>query len=78
MACGQKKILLDCSGLVTLDSQGLTALVESHLFLQGHGGQLKLVNLSPLLREVLELTGLLAVIPCFHDEETGLRSFSSP
>ena len=56
-------IVLDLSEVDMLDASGLGVLVSLHNWTSARGIQLKLVNPSKLLREMLELTGLTSV---FH------------
>jgi anti-anti-sigma factor len=56
-------IVLDLSEVEMLDASGLGVLVSLHNWTSARGIQLKLVNPSKLLREMLELTGLASV---FH------------
>jgi len=54
-------IVLDLSDVETLDAGGLTALVSLHHWTRNHGIQLKLVNPSAFVREMLERTHLNCV-----------------
>ena len=56
-------IVLDLSEVEMLDASGLGVLVSLHNWTSARGIQLKLVNPSLLVREMLELTGLTSV---FH------------
>ena len=55
-------IVLDLSDLETLDGGGLGALVFLHRWTVENGIQLKLVNPSRFVREVLEATRLIDVL----------------
>jgi len=67
-------LLLDCSRVTAIDSQGLGALVRTWVSCKRRGGKLELVH-SVRLREVLKITGLQKVIECFDDVGSALRSF---
>ncbi len=54
-------IVLDLSDVETLDGSGLGMLVFVHRWTGDNGVQLKLVNPSPLVREMLERTRLTCV-----------------
>ena len=56
-------IVLDLSEVEMIDASGLGVLVSVQNWTSANGIQLKLVNPSKLLREMLELTGLTSV---FH------------
>ena len=55
-------IVLDLSDLETLDGGGLGALVFLHRWTNENGIQLKLMNPSSFVREVLEATHLIEVL----------------
>ncbi|MGH9787801.1 MAG: STAS domain-containing protein [Candidatus Acidiferrales bacterium] len=75
VAEGRKEFLLECDEIAGVDSQGLGMLVRQWVSVERQGGRLKLVKLSPNLREALQLTRLLDVIPWFDDLSAALRSF---
>lgn len=62
-------IVLDLSEVESLDAGGLTALLSLHHWTRSHAIQLKLVNPSNFVREVLERTRLDRVfnISSLHD-----------
>ena len=72
---GRRSLLLDCSRISVVDSQGIGSLVSNWLSLKKRGGQLKLLNPSVRLREVLQIIGLHKVIECFDDIGQALRAF---
>ena len=55
-------IVLDLSEVTMLGAQGLGMLVFLHNWAGANGIQLKLVNPSRWVREILELTGLTSVL----------------
>jgi anti-anti-sigma factor len=57
-----RMVVLDLSEVETLDAGGLTALVSLHHWARSRGIQLKLVNPSHFVDEVLERTGLNHVL----------------
>ena len=62
-------VVLDLSEVQSLDAGGLTALVSLHHWTRNHGIQLKLVNPSHFVREMLERTHLDKVfdVSTLHD-----------
>jgi anti-sigma B factor antagonist len=72
MEQGTKKILLNLSEVVYVDSSGLGELVRSFTSLRGLGGEMKLVNPHPRVRELLELTRLSTVFDIQPDEATAI------
>jgi len=73
---GNKDILLDLGGVSYVDSSGIGELVSSFTTVSNQGGQLKLLNLTEKLQELLAITKLLTVFDSFTDEEEALASFS--
>lgn len=72
---GRSGILLDCSQVGYIDSQGVGLLVRCWMCAD-KGGKLKLFSLTPRLKEILHLTGLLKIMHCFDDVGAALQSFS--
>jgi anti-sigma B factor antagonist len=72
---GQKKILLNLSEVSYIDSSGLGALVSGYTTITGQSGQLKLLNLTAKVKDLLQITKLLTVFEVFTDETTAVRSF---
>lgn len=58
---GTRILVLDLSEVESLDAGGLTALVSLHHWTHSHGIQLKLVNPSRFVNEMLERTRLNCV-----------------
>jgi anti-sigma B factor antagonist len=75
IARGSLALLLDCSQISFIDSQGIKVLVRCAISTERRGGKVKLLRLSPQARRVLEITRLLTVFESFEDETTALRSF---
>jgi anti-sigma B factor antagonist len=72
---GQKKILLNLAGVSYIDSSGLGALVGGYTTLTSQQGQLKLLNLTKNIHELLQLTRLLTVFEVHNDEAAAVKSF---
>lgn len=72
---GQKQILLNLADVSYIDSSGLGALVSGYTSLKGQQGQVKLLNLTTKVRDLLQITKLLTVFEVFNDEATAVRSF---
>lgn len=74
---GRKKLLLNLRDVIYLDSSGVGQLVRSLSTAQRFSAQLKAVELSPRVAEVLRLVNLHTIFADFADEQTALRSFFS-
>jgi len=72
---GSKKVLLDLGGVSYVDSAGLGQLVHVHTTTTHHGGQLKLLNLSKRLTDLLVVTKLATVFDSYEDEKEALASY---
>jgi anti-sigma B factor antagonist len=72
---GKSKILLNLGGVSYVDSSGIGELVSSYTTVTNAGGQLKLLNLTKKLRELLAITKLLTVFDTFTDEQKALSSY---
>lgn len=70
-----KKILLDLSDVKYMDSSGIGELVNCHTSVAKRGGELKLLNLTKKIREILTITKLLMVFDDFTNETEALMSF---
>lgn len=75
IGAGEQALLLDCAGISTIDSQGIRSLVWGVTSIEKRGGKLKLLKVSPRVREVLDITRLLTVIETFDDETAAVSSF---
>ncbi|MBV9625697.1 MAG: STAS domain-containing protein [Acidobacteria bacterium] len=71
---GIKKLLLNLSEVVYVDSSGLGELVRTYTGLRAQGGEMKLVNPHRRLRELLELTRLSTIFDVQPDEATAIGS----
>ena len=72
---GKKKILLNLGGVGYIDSSGISELVSSFTAINKDGGQLKLLNLTQKLRDLLAITKLLTVFDVYEDEAEALNSY---
>lgn len=75
MNAGQPKILLDMSGVTTIDSSGIGELVGSYTTVTNRGGKLKLLHLPAKLNELLHVTQLITVFEVYDNEAEALASF---
>src|SRR3954469_5502883 len=73
---GRKKILLNLADATAIDSSGLGVLVAGFASITNRDGELKLVNLSLKIRDLLLITKLFTVFEVFDDEAVAVRSFA--
>src|SRR6185295_10792612 len=73
---GKKKILLNLAKVGYIDSSGIGELVSSYTAIgKEEGGQLKLLNLTQKLRDLLTITKLLTVFDVYDNEAEALNSY---
>jgi anti-sigma B factor antagonist len=72
---GQKKILLNLQAVPYIDSSGLGELVSAFTVARKEGGDLKLLNLTPKVHGLLQITKLYTVFDVYDDEGVALCSF---
>ena len=72
---GKKKILLNLAGVNYVDSSGIGELIANYTTVSRQGGQLKLLNLTEKIRNLLVITKLLTVFDSFDNEGEALKSF---
>ena len=72
---GKKKILLNLAGVGYVDSSDIGELVSSFTAVNKEGGQLKLLNLTQKIQDLLAITKLLTVFDTFENEGDALSSY---
>ncbi|HKG61280.1 MAG TPA: STAS domain-containing protein [Pyrinomonadaceae bacterium] len=73
---GKKRILLNLGGISYIDSSGIGELVSSYTAINKEGGQLKLLNLTQKIRDLLTITKLLTVFDVYEKEADALNSYN--
>jgi len=73
---GRTHLLLDCSRIRIVDSQGIGSLVGNWISLKKRGGRLGLLNPTVRLQDVLRIIGLQQVIESFDDIGKALPSLA--
>jgi anti-sigma B factor antagonist len=71
---GERKFLLNLADVNYIDSSGLGELVTSFTTVRNHDGQLKLLNLTRRVQDLLQITKLLTVFESFDSEPEALKS----
>ncbi len=74
---GHKKILLNLAEVNYIDSSGLGHLVSSFATVKKQGGELKLLNLTNKVDDVMQVTKLYTVFDVADNEAAALKSFAS-
>ena len=73
---GKKKVLLNLGDVSYVDSSGIGELVSSYTTTNNQGGQLKLLNLTKKIQDLLMITKLLTVFQTFDNEAEAVASFN--
>lgn len=72
---GRTQILLNLEGVPYTDTMGLCNIVEAYVTAQRHGGSLKLLRLTPHVRQLLVITKLLTAFEAYQSEAEAVASF---
>ncbi len=75
LAKGHTKMLLNLAEVTYIDSSGIGELVSGFTAVSNHGGQLKLLNLTKKVHDLLQITKLLTVFDVHDDEAKAIASF---
>ncbi len=76
LAQGQKNILLNLGDVNYIDSSGIGELVSAFTTVKNQGGQLKLLNLTKKVHDLLQITKLYTVFDVKDDEASAVGSFT--
>lgn len=76
IAKGNKKILLNLGDVTYIDSSGIGELVSAFTTVRNGGGELKLLNLTKKVHDLLQITKLYTVFDIKDDETNAIQSFS--
>jgi len=74
-AKGQKQILLNLGNVTYIDSSGIGELVGAFTSIRNAGGDLKLLNLTKKVHDLLQITKLYTVFDVWDDEASAISSF---
>jgi anti-sigma B factor antagonist len=71
---GDRKFILNLADCDYIDSSGLGELVTSFTTVRNAAGELKLLNLTKRVQDLLQITKLLTVFESYNDETEALKS----
>jgi len=75
LADERTKILLNLADVEYIDSSGTGELVSGFTAVKNRGGDLKLVQVTKKVRDLLQITKLYTVFDVYSDENSALGSF---
>lgn len=77
LAKGEKKILLNMGDVTYIDSSGLGELVTAFTSVRNRSGELKLLNLTRKVHDLLQITKLYTVFDIKDDEAAAIHAFAA-
>jgi anti-sigma B factor antagonist len=72
---GRTKIILNFSQVNSMDSAGVGELAGAYVPVKSKGGELKFLNPTKKVHDMLKITQLDKVFEVYIDEQTAVRSF---
>ena len=75
LAKNQKKILLNLGEVTYIDSSGIGELVSAFTTVRNQGGELKLLNLTKKVHDLLQITKLYTVFDVKEEEASAIKAF---
>ena len=76
LAKGSKVILLNLADVNYIDSSGIGELVSAYTTVRNQGGELKLLNLTKKVHDLLQITKLYTVFDVKDDEASAIASYA--
>lgn len=73
---GDKNLLVNLGDVTYIDSSGIGELVSAFTAVSNQGGQLKLLNLTKKVHDLLQITKLYTVFDIHDDEAKAITSFA--
>ncbi len=74
IAAGANALILNLEGVSRMDSSGIGELIAARTAMLNRGGQLRLVNPSQIVRDVLQVTKVLSGFEVTADEKAAIAS----
>jgi anti-sigma B factor antagonist len=73
---GDKKILLNLGDITYIDSSGIGELIGAFTSVRNKGGDMKLLNLTKRVKDLLQITKLYTVFDIKDNEAGAISSFN--
>jgi len=77
IAQGNRKVVLNLADVSYIDSAGLGELTAAYTSVKNRDGQLKLLNLTKRVHDLMQITKLYTVFDVYDDEKKVVASFGS-
>lgn len=72
---GEKRVLLNLAEVTKIDSSGMGEVIAAWTTLQKAGGEVRLLNLTQSVEQLMLMTKLLTVFDTYENEADALASF---
>jgi anti-sigma B factor antagonist len=73
---GHKHLVLNLADVPYIDSAGLGEVVRTYTTVKRQGGNMRLLNLTKRIEDLLSITKLLTVFESYDNEADAVRSFT--
>jgi len=73
---GEKRLLLNLAAVQFIDTSGIGELISAFTSMRDQGGELKLLNLTKKVHDLIRITKLYAVFDIRDDEAAAIQAFS--
>ena len=69
-------IVLDLEAIDFIDSSGIGAILSLYKKIENKGGEVVIINMSPTLNRIFELSGVLKIIESYSSRRQALENLS--
>ena len=76
LSSGERKFVLNLAGVSYIDSSGLGQLIWAYTTVRHQNGDVKLLNLTKRVQDVMQLTKLLTVFDVFDSESRAVGALT--
>lgn len=75
VAKGARKLILNLADVNYMDSSGLGEIVTAYTTVKNQGGELKLINLTKRIQDLMQITKLVTIFDIKDNEAAALAAF---
>lgn len=69
-----KNLILDLKGIDFIDSSGLGVILSKYKLISKKGGQIALVGVSPQVKRIFEVSGMLKIMSIYNSKEKAVAA----
>ncbi|MEE1389566.1 MAG: anti-sigma F factor antagonist [Clostridia bacterium] len=70
-----KKVIFDFENVTFMDSSGIGMIIGRYKLVTMFGGKMSLTNVKPVVKKILEMSGVLKLVPIEENENIGGNEF---